>query len=156
MKRLFVLSACLLFLAACGGGQVRRISEPTASIQQLTVGEDGNWSIELRLQNYSSIPMRFDAVRLDLAVADATAGTLQASPALQIGGESVDITMLALVPSAQARLAIADALASGRGVSYVLEGTITAAPADRGSAREYRVRRPGALTPAPGLPGVLR
>lgn len=156
MKRLFVLSVCLLLLAACGGGQVRRISEPTASIQQLTVGEDGNWSIELRLQNYSSIPMRFEGLRLDLAIAGTAAGTLDATPALQIGGESVDIKTLELVPSAQARLAIADALAAGRGVPYVLEGTITAAPTDRGSAREYRVRRPGSLTPAPGLPGVLR
>ncbi|QCU72664.1 LEA type 2 family protein [Luteimonas yindakuii] len=156
MKRLLVLSVCLLFLIACGGGQVRRISEPTASIQQLTVAEDGDWSVVLRLQNYSSIPMRFDGLRLDLAIGDTAAGTLEAAPALQIGGESVDITTLALVPSVQARLLIADALASGRGVSYVLEGTITAAPADRGGAREYRIRRPGSLGPAPGLPGVLR
>ena len=156
MKRLLVLSACLLFLAACGGGQVRRISEPTASIQQLTVAEDGTWSIELRLQNYSSVPMRFDGLRLEVTVADAAAGTLAATPALQIGGESVDITTLELAPSPQARLLIADALASGRGVSYVLEGTITAAPADRGGARDYRIRRAGSLGPAPGLPGVLR
>src|SRR5690606_27506981 len=45
-------------LVACSSrGVPRRVSEPTASLQQLTVGADGSWSIELRLQNYSSIPM---------------------------------------------------------------------------------------------------
>ena len=33
-------------LAACATGQ-RRVSEPAASIQQLSVGADGNWSVTL-------------------------------------------------------------------------------------------------------------
>lgn len=158
MKRAFlvvVTVACLL-LAACGSGPVRRISEPAASIQQLSVGADGDWSIELRVQNYSSVPMRFDRIRLDLRTGETAAGTLQAAPALQIGGESPDVFTVTLTPSSEARLRMADALAAGRTVSYALEGEIAAAPADRGGARDYRVRRTGVLSPVPGLPGVLR
>ncbi|MCD9033408.1 hypothetical protein LDO32_16965 [Luteimonas sp. Y-2-2-4F] len=153
---LALVAALCLLLVACSTGPVRRVSEPAASIQQLSVGADGQWSIELRLQNYSSIPMRFDRIRLDLRAGETAAGTLEAAPALQIGGESADVITLRLAPSAQARLLLADALAAGRGTGYALEGEIVAAPADRGNARDYRVRRNGALSPVPGLPGVLR
>ena len=61
-----LLAACVL--AACVTGQ-RRVSEPAASLQQLTVAADGSWSIDLRVQNYSSIPMRFDSVQLELQIA---------------------------------------------------------------------------------------
>ena len=45
---------------------------------------------------------------------------------------------------------------ASQGVDYALDGTITAAPTDRGNARSYTVKRRSALSPAPGLPGVLR
>src|SRR5690606_3602572 len=50
---LFLLATtAALLLAACSSGPVRRVSEPSASIQQLTVRADGSWSVDLRLQNY--------------------------------------------------------------------------------------------------------
>lgn len=65
-SRLLIVSlACGLLLSACGGA-VRRVSEPAASIQQLTVRTDGSWSVDLRLQNYSSIPMQFERVALEI------------------------------------------------------------------------------------------
>ena len=67
----YVLTAVLsLALAACGGGMVKRVSEPAAGIQQLTVANDGSWEVELRLRNYSSMPMRFDDVALRRATAE--------------------------------------------------------------------------------------
>ena len=66
---LIVLST--LALAACGNGIVKRVSEPAASLQQLTVRADGNWTVALRLQNYSSMPMTFDDVALALTVGDS-------------------------------------------------------------------------------------
>ncbi|MBJ6981110.1 LEA type 2 family protein [Luteimonas sp. MC1572] len=147
--------ACVL-LTACSGGPVRRVSEPAASIQQLTVAADGNWSLDLRLQNYSSVPMRFDTVTLDVRIGDQAAGQLLHQPALTIGPESADVVTIKMRPDAGARMFLADALASRRGVDYALEGSIDAAPADRGSSRSYRILRKSALSPMPGLPGVLR
>ncbi len=151
---LLVLAAVLT--ACTTGGPVRRVSEPAASIQQLSVDAQGNWSLDLRVQNYSSIAMRFETIALELAVNGTAAGTLRANPALEVSRESADQVRIELVPSAEARLLLADALAAGRGVGYRLEGTLGAAPTDRGSARDYRITRDGTLSPMPGLPGVLR
>jgi hypothetical protein len=120
------------------------------------VAADGSWSLELRLQNYSSIPMRFDGIVLDLRIGDQRAGALRDQPALTVGPESADVVTVTMRPEAGARMLLADALASRRGVDYALEGSIDAAPSDRGSARTYRIQRKSALSPMPGLPGVLR
>ena len=146
---------CLLALSSCVGGPVRRVSEPTASIQQLTVGADGQWSVDLRLQNFSSVPMRFDRVALTLRTGTELAGELKASPALTVGPESVDIATVTLAPSAAARIVIADALADRRSLNYSLEGTVDAAAEDR-KTRDYKIKRNSALSPVPGLPGVMR
>ena len=152
-----VLALCTAFLvASCASGPVRRVSDPAARIQQLAVQADGHWDVTLRLQNFSSIPMRFDQVELQLTVAGQDAGTLRAAPSLLIGGESADVAEITLAPSPNARLAVADALAAGRSVEYTLQGPITATP-DEGKQRRFETDpRRSALSPAPGLPGVLR
>ena len=58
------------------------------------------------------------------------------------------------VPSSAARIAMADALASHKSIDYALDGTI-AASAD-GKPRTFQVSRDNQLSPAPGLPGVMR
>jgi hypothetical protein len=159
MKRSLAMLLCALLastLAGCGGGPVRRISEPAASIQQLTVRADGTWSVDLRLNNFSSVAMRFDAADLRLSVAGAEAGTLRGDIALAIGPESADIATLTLAPTSEARIVLADALAGRRSVSYALHGNVEAAPADGGKPRGYGIDRSSALSPVPGLPGVLR
>lgn len=148
------LLALAALVAACGG-PVRRVSEPAAQIQQVTVRADGRWDVDLRLQNYSSIPMRFDGVRLALTVGGEAAGELRAAPALSIGPEAADVVALQLAPSSAAKIVVADALAAGRGVQYALSGEVLATP-DRGSQRSYDIERRSSLNPAPGLPGVLR
>ncbi|HEU4773914.1 MAG TPA: LEA type 2 family protein [Lysobacter sp.] len=146
---------CALLLAACASGPARRVSEPTARIQQLTVLANGNWSTELRIENFSSIPMRFDSVQFALAVDGQDAGTLAAQPALTIGPESADVITMTLSPPVAAKLAVADALARKRGLDYTLEGTVAATP-DEQRQREYKLKRSSTLSPTPGLPGVLR
>ncbi|MGY4516646.1 NDR1/HIN1-like protein [Lysobacter sp. HA18] len=153
--RFALATAALAMLAACVSGPVRRVSEPTAQIQQLTVRADGGWDVQLRLQNYSSIPMRFDTVRLTLTASEQAAGDLVASPALDIGPESADVIDVRLQPATGAKLAIADALAAGRSVDYMLEGKIAATP-DKKSQQTFDVKHRSTLNPAPGLPGVLR
>lgn len=145
----------LLALAGCASGPVRRVSEPSAQIQQLTVRADGGWDVQLRLQNYSSIPMRFDRVRLALTAGGEAAGDLVAAPAVDIGPESADIVAATMQPSTAAKLAVADALAARRAVDYQLKGEIVATP-EKKSPQTFDVEHRSALNPAPGLPGVLR
>lgn len=151
-----LLLLSLTLLAACGSsGPVRRVSEPSANIQQLTVAADGSWTIELRLNNFSSIPMRFDRVDATLAIAGQDAFGLQATPGINIGPEAADVIEVRVMPPAGAKIAVADALARNARVSYHLGGTVTATP-ERGSGRRYTLDRDNALSPMPGLPGVLR
>ena len=152
----YVLTAVLsLALAACGGGMVKRVSEPAAGIQQLTVTNDGSWEVELRLRNYSSMPMRFDDVALRIKVGDQAAGTLAAAPGLSIGPESADVIKVRLQPASPARIVVADALAGGRSLFYELEGTVKATPEEK-KQRSFEVSARNTLNQAPGLPGVLR
>jgi len=150
-----VVAVVVLAVAGCAAGPVRRVSEPSASIQELSVGADGRWTVQLRLQNYSSVPMRFDRVALTLRTGDQDAGELRAEPALAIGPESADTVVIALTPAPGARIAVAGALADRRSLDYVLEGTLGAGANDK-KARDYKLRRSSALSPVPGLPGTLR
>jgi hypothetical protein len=152
----YALTAMLaLLLTACGSGPVKRVSEPAASIQQLTVGNDGNWEVDLRLRNYSSMPMRFDSVSLAVKVGDEAAGTLSATPGLSIGPESADVIKVRLQPASAARLVVADALAGSSTLFYELEGSVSATPEDK-KQRSFDIKARNSLNQAPGLPGVLR
>lgn len=143
-------------LAACSSGPVRRVSPPSALVQQLTVQADGTWSVDLRIENFSSIPMRFETVELVLTIGDEEAGRVSAQPAIPIGPESADVVTAVLAPQAAGKLAVADALAGRRSIAYTLQGTISATPDATTRQRRFEVRRNSQLTPAPGLPGVLR
>ena len=153
--RWIAMALAVALLAACGSGPVRRVSEPSVRIQQLTVLANGGWSADLRIENFSSIPMRFDSLDLAFVVAGNAAGALQAQPALSVGPESAEIFVVKLQPAAAAKLAVADALGGGRSVPYTLKGSIAATP-DEGRRRTFQIERSSALSPAPGLPGVLR
>ena len=152
-----ILSLVCGFLAACASTGVQRVSDPAASIQQLTVDTQGQWQVDLRLQNYSSVAMRFDEVDIALNVGDGEgeAGQLRASPALTVAPESAEILTIALQPNLQGKLQAADALATGRGFSYRLKGSVKAST-ENGKSRTYQIQRDSMLSPAPGLPGVLR
>lgn len=150
---LFFLATALL--AACSSGPVRRVSEPAASIQQLTVHANGSWSVDLRLQNYSSIPMRFDRVSLSLEVDDHDAGKLEATPGVSVGPESADVVTVPFSPSVEAKMVLADALAGRRSLPYSLKGTANATP-EEAKARDFDITGRSTLNPVPGLDGVLR
>ena len=150
------LAACALLLLAACSSTPRRVSPPATAIQQLTVQANGDWLLELRLHNYSSIPMRFDSVRMDISVDEHPAGSVQVAPAISIGPTSADVVPVTLKPEAMARMVVADALASRRTLSYRLQGTVTALPEQARKPREFEVDDRSALNPAPGLDGVLR
>ena len=150
-----LIAAAVLALAACGGGPVKRVSEPAAGIQQLTVRADGRWDVVVRLDNFSSVPMRFASAKLDIAFDNGPAATVQAQPGISIGPESADVFTATLTPLPAGRARLANALADGQGLNYNLVGTVDAGPED-GNSRSYKIERKSALSPVPGLPGVLR
>jgi len=150
-----LIAAAVLALAACGGGPVRRVSEPAAGIQQLTVRADGRWDVVVRVDNFSSVPMSFTGAMLDIAFDNGAAATLEAQPGITIGPESADVFTTTLTPLPAGRARLATALADGRGLDYTLAGTVDAGPED-GKSHRYNIERKSALTPVPGLPGVLR
>jgi len=151
---LAIAATCLL-LAGCSSGPVRRVSTPAVNIQQLTVRADGSWSVDLRIDNFSSVPMRFDRASLAMTIGGQAAGALQGQPALSIGPESADVATLVMAPSSAAKIAIADALARAGSIDYALEGTLDAAP-ENGRVRSFDVKRKNTLSTVPGLAGVLR
>ena len=152
---LLALLVATALLAGCGDGMVRRVSDPAVSVQQLTVKADGQWAVDLRLQNYSSIPMRFDTVEVDVQVGEQEAGKLRASPGLSVGPESADVVTVALSPTSAGRIAVADALASRRTLPYTLKGSAGATP-EEAKQRTFDIDTRNTLNPVPGLDGELR
>lgn len=151
-----LLAATLLILLASCGGNARRVSPPSAAIQQLSVQANGDWTVDLRLHNFSSVSMRFDTVRLEVSVDEHVAGILQATPGISIGPGSADVVKVPMKPDGMSRIAVADALATRRSLSYRLVGTVDATPDGAGKPRQFDVDDRSALNPAPGLDGVLR
>jgi hypothetical protein len=149
-----LLAGTAVALTACNTN-VKRVSPPAASVQQLTVGANGSWTLALRLQNFSSMPMTFDSVELQMQVGDQDAGKVTARPAVSIGGVSADVINVELQPSSAARIVVADALAGNRTLAYSLKGTIAATPQEK-KQRSFDVDNRSTLNQAPGLPGVLR
>jgi len=155
IRRLACFATLALLLAGCGSGPVRRISEPAASIQQLTVRADGRWDVALRLNNFSSVAMRFDSTALEISFDNGAAARLDLKPNLEVAPESADVHSAVITPTPAGRARLATALADGRGLSYSLRGTLQASPLD-GKPRSYEIKRESALSPVPGLPGALR
>ena len=149
-----LLAGTAVAVTACNTN-VKRVSPPAASVQQLTVGANGNWTLALRLQNFSSMPMTFDNVELQMQVGDQDAGKVSVRPAISIGGVSADVINVELQPSSAARIVVADALAGNRTLGYSLKGTVAATPQEK-KQRSFEIDSRSTLNQAPGLPGVLR
>lgn len=143
-----------LLLAACGGDRVReRVFAPTASIQELVQTDDAGWKLKLRLQNFSNVTMRFDAIDARLHVGQIDAGAIALQPAIDVPGNSVEVIDLRFDPPADAVAAVQAVLQSRAGLRYKLEGQIRSS--------EPRTRRDefvfeSSLSAVPGLDGVLR
>ncbi|MBK6727942.1 MAG: hypothetical protein IPG63_11865 [Xanthomonadales bacterium] len=121
MLRLLTLSLALV-LAACASAPPKRINPPQVSIQRLTTQANGDFDVELRLQNHSDVAMRFGAFDLALIIAGIDAGQLRANPDLEVAAHTAELVSLQLAagPDAGAPLAAA-AGASGK-PDRVLDG----------------------------------
>lgn len=147
----FVLAAVSL-LTACGGGKpVRRINPPTLSIQQLSVQADGRWLLELRVQNFSTVAMRFDRLETGLSIEGANAGAIFLRPQLEIPGQSADVIEATLAPSREAADKLAESARAGS-IGYELRGEIeTGEP-----SKKFPLSQSSRLSPVPGRPHTYR
>jgi hypothetical protein len=135
---------CIL-LAACGSGPVKRVSPPTASVQELAVRADGSWHLLIRVQNFSNISMTFNAIDAELEIADQPAGSIRLPLNLDIPGESADVFETAMTPSSTLRPAAGD-------VAYRLHGSLSSSE----PKGDFKFERKSRLSPAPGLPDTWR
>lgn len=151
-RALCLLSIVVLLAACASGGPPKRIWPPQASLQELSVREDGTWQLGVRLHNFSTVAMTFDQAELDLRIGGQPAGRLTLTPRLRIGPGSAEIVTLQLPPDFEAAGLVADALQTRSGLRYRLQGRIVTSDPNSRHDTEFE----SVLTPVPGLPGVLR
>ncbi|HQZ32566.1 MAG TPA: LEA type 2 family protein [Arenimonas sp.] len=154
MRKLQAALALLLLalVAGCASGPPKRIFPPQASLQELRVQPDGQWVAQVRIQNYSTVPMRFSRLEATLSVNGVEATRISIDPGLTVGPGSNELVQHAFTPAAGPRAAVDQALASRRAVRYQLTGRIASSEPETDHPFEYQ----SALDPVPGLAGILR
>jgi hypothetical protein len=139
-----VVSALLILLSACGSGPPRKIHPSTASIQQLTVQADGSWSLKLRVQNYSTFPMRYSALNAKLSIDGVEVGEVRATTDMEIVANNGDVIDASVRSSSK--------LPADRDFAYQIKGTIeTSEPKE-----SFEFNRSSRLSPVPGVPNTYR
>ena len=145
LRILVLAGAAALVLAACGSGPVKRVSPPTATIQELSVQPDGSWNLLMRVQNFSNVPMTFSFMNAALEINGVEAGLIDTSLDLDVPGESADVLTLNMIPAPGTRIADAE-------LAYRLHGNIESSD----PSGKFNFERKSHLSPAPGLPGTWR
>lgn len=145
-SRFAMLFTVVVALSACSAGRPKeRINPPDVSLQEVRV--DGErCSVRLRIQNHSTVGMRFNALTLDrLSLDGRELGPLSLVPDIDVPpntGEPIDHEM-----------SCAGMAANASELVYRLQGRIeTTEPGKRRFDIEHRSR----LLPVPGLTGVYR
>lgn len=154
MRKLHSVPALLLLalLAGCASGPPKRIFPPQASLQELRVQPDGQWVALVRIQNFSTVPMRFSRLEATLTVDGQEATRISLDPGLSVGPGSNERVQHVFTPAAGPKAAVDQALASRRAVRYQLTGRIASSEPSTDHPFEYQ----SALDPVPGLAGILR
>ncbi len=134
-----------VMLASCGSGPVKRVSPPTASVQELVVRADGNWHMRIRLQNFSNVSMTFSSIDAELEVADRAIGSIKLPFKLDIPGESADVFEAELTPTSTSQ-------APTGNFAYRLHGSISSSE----PKGKFKFERKSHLNPAPGLANTWR
>lgn len=152
MARTLLLALLCALLAACaGGGPVKRVFPPEARVQELRIDGDSA-RLQLRVQNFSTMPSLLEGYSLSLEIADAPAVRLDGAPATALLPQAPEIVELAITLDPAALDRARRALQAGTALRYRLHGSLTVEPHGRPTPIDYR----SALSPVPGLPGVLR
>ncbi|WP_300614688.1 hypothetical protein [Dokdonella sp.] len=131
-------------LTACASGPAKRVHPPTASIQQLSVRPDGSWQLDVRIQNFSTLPMHYSGLKATLDVAGTEVGEVDFNPNVDIIANGAEVVPLTLKASAK--------LPASGDFAYTLKGHIeTSEP--KGS---FPFERSSRLSPVPGIADTYR
>lgn len=150
MRRLLLLALLTLGATACGsGGPVKRVFPPDVRLQQLDLAPP---AVALRVQSFSTVPSLVEAYDLRLEIAGIDAAHLRGAPAVTVLPQAAEVLPVQATLAPEAIERARAALANGTALRYRLVGTITVEP----SGRAYPIDYSSALSPAPGLDGVLR
>jgi hypothetical protein len=154
MRKLQTALALLLLalVAGCASGPPKRVFPPQASLQEVRVQADGQWVAQVRIQNFSTVPMRFSRLEATLTVNGQEATRINIDPGLSVGPGSNELVQHVFTPAAGPRAAVDQALANRRAVRYQLTGRIASSEPATDHPFEYQ----SALDPVPGLTGILR
>lgn len=151
MVRIPLLALLALLLVSCGGGPVKRVFPPEARVQELRLQGDGP-NLLVRVQSFSTVPSDVQAYALTLEIAGITAATLEGRPSITVLPQAAEVIPVTASIDAAALERARAALSNGTALRYRLHGTITVRP----NGRAYPIDYSSALSPAPGLDGVLR
>lgn len=154
MRKPFAALALMLLAVAagCASGPPKRIYPPQATVQEVRVQADGQWIVQVRIQNFSTVPMRFSRLEATLTVSGQEATRIDLDPGLTVGPGSNELVQHMFTPTAGPRAAVDEALANRRAVRYQLSGRITSSEPSTNHPFDYQ----SALDPVPGLTGILR
>ncbi len=154
MRKLQAALALMLLalLAGCASGPPKRIFPPQATVQEVRVQADGQWAAQIRIQNFSTVPMRFSRLEATLSVNGQEATRISINPGLSVGPGSNELVQHVFTPAAGPKAAVDQALANRRAVRYQLTGRIASSEPASDHPFDYQ----SALDPVPGLTGILR
>jgi len=146
----------ILMMTLLGGcGEVKRINPPLASIQQLSVMPNGQWQLELRIQNFSNVTMHYTGLTAQLELEKILVGVIETSLNIDIPGESAEVITVSLTPPKEAQ-SLLDSTKNQQsneiGILYSLQGSIRS----NDTKNQYSFERQSRLNPVPGLPNVYR
>ena len=144
LRHFLAALAVAVLVTGCGSGPARRITPSQVSIQQLVADASGTWKVTLRIQNYSTVTMRYASLHGTLHIAGVDVGSIDLAPTdLDIPANSADV--IDATVHASAKLPAGD-------IEYRISGTIaTSEPKN-----DFKFDRSSRLSPAPGLPGTWR
>lgn len=146
------LSALLLaLLTACASGPPKRVFPPEARLQELALQGDAA-RVQLRVQSFSTVPSVVEAYALTLEIAGEEAGQLRGVASATVLPQAAEVIAVDATLDADAIARARQALSAGTALRYRLHGTITVDP----TGRAYPIDYSSALSPVPGLDGVLR
>lgn len=148
----FLASLVLLVLSACSSTPRVRYFPPQASLQQLERLANGQWQVQVRMQNFSTGAMQFNNLALKVRFQEGEALNLSSSELLKVGANSAEILNIVLAIPAQEQAVLNQRLEKLQSVRYSLQGDVRSTDPNK----TYPVSYEGRLNPAPGLEGVFR